>query len=130
MAQDAKVRVVRPEDVRWEEAARYPEEKEPPGREFTAAKSEDEKFSFGFWQRDEQARHFERPYHEVAYILEGEVEVTQEDGTVVHAGPGDVLITPKGSKGFWKNLSPVKKVWGIYEEASGELEAYTGHGAF
>ena len=32
------------------------------------------------------------------------------------AGPGDVLITPKGSKGYWKNLCPVKKFWAIYDE--------------
>ena len=36
--------------------------------------------------------------------------------------PGDILITPKGSKGYWKNLTPVKKVWGIYEEADVGLD--------
>ena len=78
--------------------------------------SVDDKFSFGLWKRDVQRRHFERAYHEVAYIIEGEVEVTDDDGEVHVAGPGDILITPKGSKGYWKNLTPVKKVWGIYEE--------------
>ncbi len=46
------------------------------------------------------------------------------------AGPGDILITPKGSKGQWKNLTPVKKVWGIYEEADAGLNAYIGPGGF
>ena len=32
------------------------------------------------------------------------------------SGPGDILITPKGSKGYWRNLSPVKKFWAIFEE--------------
>jgi uncharacterized cupin superfamily protein len=31
-------------------------------------------------------------------------------------GPGDVLITPKGSKATWKALSPVKKFWTVYKE--------------
>ncbi len=125
-----KVRVIKPEDITWEEAAVYAEEHDPPGKEFTAAKSVDDKFSFGLWQRDVQRRHFERPYHEIAYIIEGQVEITEEDGTVVVAGPGDILITPMGSKGFWKNLTPVKKVWGIYEEAGADMNAYIGPGAF
>ena len=39
----------------------------------------------------------EPPYHEIAVIIEGEVEIEEAGGTVHRAGPGDVLITPKGS---------------------------------
>ncbi|RPI31481.1 MAG: DUF861 domain-containing protein [Actinomycetota bacterium] len=109
---------------------RYAEETDPPGQEFTAARSADDKFSFGLWQRDVQRRHFERGYHEIAYILEGQVEVTDDEGELHVAGPGDILVTPKGSKGYWKNLTPVKKVWGIYEETAAGLEAYVGPGGF
>jgi uncharacterized cupin superfamily protein len=125
-----RVRVFKPGDTVWEEAAVYAEEQDPPGRQFTAARSFDERFSFGLWQRNVQRRYFDRPYHEVAYILEGQVEITEDDGTVTIAGPGDILFTPMGSKGFWKNLTPVKKVWGIYEETPSEMEAYKGPGAF
>lgn len=127
---DTRIRVIKPEDITWEEAMRYAEETDPPGQEFTAARSADDKFSFGLWQRDVQRRYFERGYHEIAYILEGQVEVTDDDGEVHVAGPGDILVTPKGSKGFWKNLTPVKKVWGIYEETAAGLEAYVGPGGF
>ncbi len=129
-ARSTKIRVIKPSDVVWEEAMRSSHENEPPGKEFTAAHSADDKFSFGLWQRDRQSRHFERAYHEIAYIIEGEVEVTDDDGEVLIAGPGDILITPQGSKGYWKNLSPVKKVWGIYEESGAGLEPYIGPGAF
>ena len=125
-----KIRVIKPEDIVWEEAFRSSREPEAPGKEFTAAHSVDEKFSFGLWQRDKQTRHFERAYHEIAYIIEGQVEVTDDDGEVIIAGPGDILITPQGSKGYWKNLSPVKKVWGIYEEVGADLDPYIGPGAF
>ena len=125
-----KIRVIRPEDVRWEEAMIGPEEKDPPGHECVAATSGDERFSCGLWQRDVQNRYFERPYHEIAYILEGQVEVTDDDGNLVTAGPGDILITPKGSKGHWKNLSPVKKFWTVYEDPADDLEAYLGPGGF
>ena len=127
---DTRIRVIKPKDMSWEEATRYPEETDPPGKEFTAAMSVDDKFSFGLWKRDVQRRRFERPYHEVAYIIEGEVELTDDDGELYVAGPGDIVITPKGSKGYWKNLSPVKKVWGIYEEADVGLNPYIGPGAF
>jgi len=125
-----KIRVITPENVIWEEAVRTGEETEAPGQEFMAARSVDEKFSFGLWRRDRQSRYFERPYHEIAYIIEGQVEITDDDGELLIAGPGDILVTPQGSKGYWKNLSPVKKVWGIYEETGADLDPYTGPGAF
>lgn len=108
------IRVIKPGDVVWSEASRGLEETDPPGSEFTAFEAGP--FSTGFWRRDVQRRPFERPYHEIAYIIEGEVEVTCDDGQVLKAGPGDILITPKGSKGHWRNLSPVKKFWAIFEE--------------
>lgn len=125
-----KIRVIRPEDVIWDEAMRSADDTQAPGQEFTAAHSVDDKFSFGLWRRDAQSRHFERPYHEIAYIIEGQVEITDDDGEVLIAGPGDILITPQGSKGYWKNLSPVKKVRGIYEEVGAALDPYIGPGAF
>jgi uncharacterized cupin superfamily protein len=114
--QYSQIRVIGPDDVIWSEAARNPEETDPPGVECTVAASPDGKLSVGYWQRDLQRRHFVRPYHEVALILEGEVEIELEDGTVMRAGPGDVLDTPKGSSGFWRSLSPVRKLWMIYED--------------
>lgn len=110
-----EIRVITTGDVRWCEAYRNDDEEEAPGCEFQAAESPDGKFSVGYWERDEQRRHFERPYHEVALILEGEVEIELDDGRVLRAGPGDILDTPKGSRGFWRNLSPVRKLWAIYE---------------
>ena len=130
MTQSKKIQVVQPTDYVWEESMVFPEEKDPPGKEFTALQTGDERFSCGIWQRDVQRRYFERPYHEVAYIIEGQVEVTDDEGDVHVAGPGDILITHKGSRGYWKNLTPVKKVWGIYEEAGAGLNAYIGPGGF
>ena len=77
---------------------RYPEETDPPGQESTAAMSVDDKFSFGLWRRDVQRRHFERPYHEVAYIIEGQVEVTDDDGEVHVAGPATSSSRPRAAR--------------------------------
>ena len=130
MEKSTKIRVIKPGDIVWEEAMTYDEEVDPPGEEFTAAQSVDERFSCGLWQRDVQRRYFERPYHEIAYIIEGQVEVTDDDGNLYVAGPGDILITPKGSQGHWKNLGPVKKFWAIYDDPGNDLEAYLGAGSF
>jgi uncharacterized cupin superfamily protein len=113
MKAETAIHVARASDMQWSEAVRNSDETDPPGREATAFA--DRRFSVGLWERDVQRRHFQRPHHEVAYIIEGQVEITTDDGEVVRAGPGDILITPKGSKGYWQNLSRVRKVWAIYE---------------
>jgi uncharacterized cupin superfamily protein len=125
-----RVRVIRPDQLDWTESLTYPNETDPPGQEALLMESVDEKFSFGAWRRDVQRRHFDHQHHEVALILEGEVEITEEDGEVHVARAGDILITPKGSKGYWKNLTPVKKIWAIYEEAGRDMPAYIGPGGF
>jgi hypothetical protein len=68
----APVTVVKAGEAVWTRAWSAPEEAEAPGTESTAFESG--AFSTGLWQRDEQRRHFERPYYEVAFIIEGEVE--------------------------------------------------------
>ena len=114
MKAESAISVFKPLEGDWTEAARNPEETDPPGRSCTAFDRNG--FSVGFWERDVQRRHFVRPYHEVAYIIEGDVEITLEDGEVLRAGAGDILVTPKGSRGFWRNLSPVRKCWAVFDE--------------
>lgn len=113
---DTRIRVIHPEEVVWEESPRGPEETDLPGEVFTGFTSPDEKFTAGYWQRDVQRRDFVRPYHEIAYIIEGNVRLTTEDGDVVEAGPGDIVVTPNGSKAHWHSTSRVRKFWAIYED--------------
>ena len=93
-----RIRVIKADEVIWEEAMTDPEETDPPGQECTAAMSADDKFSFGLWKRDVQQRHFERPYHEVSYIIEGQVEVTDDDGELHVAGPGTSSSRPRAAR--------------------------------
>ncbi|AEH51120.1 cupin domain-containing protein [Pseudothermotoga thermarum] len=46
---------------------------------------------------------------EICYILEGEVEVTTEDGKVYHIKPGDLVTFQKGLKCVWNVKKPVRK---------------------
>ena len=104
------------DDLAWEEVPRPEGDTNPAGEEVAVFRSGDARFSVGFWRRVPEEGPMEPPYHEIALILEGEVEITEEDGTVHRARPGDVLITPKDSRATWKALSPVRKLWAVYKE--------------
>ena len=45
---------------------------------------------------------------ETCFLLEGEVEVSTEGGTV-RFGTGDFVVFPKGLKCIWKVIKPVRK---------------------
>lgn len=100
----------------WEAIPTAEGDPNPPGEETVLFRAADGAFSFGLWRRVPETGPMEPPYHEIAVIVEGEVEVEDQDGSVVRAGPGDVLITPMGSKAIWRALSPVKKFWAVYKE--------------
>ena len=119
MTYDPSIRVIKASEhdgLAWDEIPTEPGDPNAPGEEVVNFRAGDAMFSFGLWRRVPETGPMELPYHEIAVIIEGEVEVTEEDGTVHHVGPGDVLITPKGSKATWTALSPVKKFWTIYKE--------------
>ncbi len=110
------VKAVGHADLAWQEVPRPEGDEAPPGEEVATFRSADGKFVTGFWRRvPEEGRMGLDDYHEIALILEGEVEVTEDDGTVHRVGPGDLLITPRGTKATWHSLSPVKKAWAIYK---------------
>jgi len=114
---DSAIRVITEADeLAWEVIPTDEGDPNPPGEEVVVFRSGDRSFSFGLWKRAPETGPMELPYHEIAVIIEGDVEITELDGTVHRAGPGDVLVTPKGSKATWRALSPVKKFWAIYEE--------------
>lgn len=112
------VRVIRARDhadLAWGEVPRLEGDVAPPGEEVATFRSADGKFVTGLWRRvPEEGPMALDEYHEIAFILEGEVEVTDADGTLHRVGPGDLLITPKGTRATWRALSPVKKAWMIY----------------
>lgn len=46
---------------------------------------------------------------ETCYFLEGEAEVTPQNGEPVRFGKGDLVVFPKGMSCVWKVLKDVKK---------------------
>ena len=112
---DIGVRVIHADDpVEWVELENPPGDEDPPGREWYAWRSADGRFSTGVWERDPETGTFDRPYHEIACLIEGEVGIETDDGHRLPVGRGDVLVTPKGSSGVWRATSHVRKFWAVH----------------
>ena len=117
---ETKVRVVEADAAHDWQRIPVPEgDQAPPGEEVVLFRAMDGRFSVGLWRRAPEEGPMEPPYHEMAILLEGEVELTLDDGTVLRAGPGDVIVAPKGARATWRSLSPVRKFWAIYREPEG-----------
>ena len=117
---DTEIRRIGREDpVEWVVLESPPGDDDPPGEEWNAWRNADRRFSTGVWRRAPETGPLERTgFHEIAFLIEGDVDVETEGGQVVRAGPGDVLVTPDGTRGVWRARTPVQKFWAVmYVEA-------------
>jgi uncharacterized cupin superfamily protein len=88
-----------------------------PASQVRASVSADGRCETGLWRRDPDTWAFERPHDEVALILSGAATIETEDGRAHSLGPGDVMITPKGSKGTWRITDTLTKFYATYDHA-------------
>ena len=110
------IRVVRSsERSNWTPLVDPPGEAGTGGAETTAFTSADGAFTVGLWTREPDTWSFERPYDEVALILEGSAEMEAVDGTVHSLRPGTVVVTPNGAKGTWRIAETLTKCFVIVE---------------
>lgn len=114
-AGDALIRVIgRTDPVEWIELENAPGDEDPPGEEWYAWRSPDGRFSTGVWRRVPETGALERTgFHEIALMIDGEVEVGAGDGSMFDVGPGDVLVTPDGTEGIWRAKTAVRKFWAV-----------------
>jgi uncharacterized cupin superfamily protein len=114
---DTSIRVIHDGDpVDWVKLETGPDDPNPPGEEWYAYRSADGNFSTGVWRRVAETGPMDLGYHEVAFVLEGDVDVDAADGATVSVGRGDVLITPKGFSGTWRAKTSVRKFWAVHHE--------------
>ena len=55
------------------------------------------------------------PCHEFVRLLEGEITITQGDGTIHHFSAGDVFFVPEGTMCSWKTSGYVKKIYSMLD---------------
>ena len=63
----------------------------------------------GTWSKEESVFDWEYDMEETCYLIDGEVRVTTDDGSVVAFGKGDMVTFPKGLKCVWDVRKPVHK---------------------
>ena len=67
--------------------------------------------SWGIWEKEVSEFPWEYSDKETCILIDGEVEVTSENGHKVKFGKGDFVVFPKGLKCTWKITKPVKKYY-------------------
>ena len=104
------------DDLAWTVIPTEPGDPSEPGEETVVFRAIDGQASVGLWRRAPETGPMDlSAYHEVACLLEGEVDVAPAGtGEVLSVGPGDVLVTPRGSRGEWRARRPVTKLWAVY----------------
>jgi uncharacterized cupin superfamily protein len=112
-----EIRVIHEGERAWRSLVDPPGEIPSGGSEADSFTTADGRFTTGFWRREPDTWSFERPYDEVALILAGRAEIEATDGEVFAVGPGDVLITPKGSSGTWRITETIVKFYAISSES-------------
>jgi uncharacterized cupin superfamily protein len=94
---------------------------DPPGeipsrcREMATFTGGEGAFETGLWEREPDTWPFERAYDEVAIILQGAGEIELDNGDRLRVRAGDVLVTPKGTKGVWHVQETIVKFFAIYD---------------
>ena len=67
----------------------------------------------GIWEAGPHCQREVADYDEMCHILEGQVRLTDADGTARVFGPGDSFTITRGFTGTWENLTSVRKVYFI-----------------
>jgi uncharacterized cupin superfamily protein len=112
--QTTEIRVITEGGRAWADLVNPPGTLGTGGSEAETFTSPDGAFQTGFWRREPDTWSFERPYDEVALILQGEADI-ETDGRVLTVRAGDLLVTPKGSAGTWRIKETIVKFFAIYD---------------
>ena len=76
----------------------------------------------GVWECEPNRHVYEAaPYDEFVYLLEGRIDVIDDDGAVETFKAGDSFILPRGCKCTWDVKEPVRKLYVVLT-----AEAYRG----
>ena len=65
--------------------------------------------SWPIWEKEISEFDWVYEEKETFYVLEGEVEVTLEDGRKISIEPGDLVTFAPGVRCRWKVLKPIRK---------------------
>jgi len=78
-----------------------------------------EAFSAGIWQGDVAKWRVSYTEDEFCFLINGRVELINQDGTAQQFSAGDGFVIPAGFEGTWENLEPTAKYYAIMEHGEG-----------
>lgn len=118
------VRVLRYEDPAndWQPYELIGDRTPPPATLGDAAEvwtSPDGRVTIGLWRRDADRSQLQGHGLSLDFMLEGEVSVTEPDGTRHVARAGDLLIYGSADKGQWEHTAPIRKFF-VHIDTSSE----------
>ena len=77
--------------------------------------SPDGKFSTGLWSGAVGIWRVNYTEHETCHLLEGEVVLRGDDGSVATYRAGESFVVPAGFVGTWEVTIPARKLYAIYQ---------------
>ena len=77
--------------------------------------SADGKFSAGFWTGEPGRWRVAYTEHELCHLIEGEVVLYGDDGSVATYKAGDSFVVPAGFTGIWEVRAAARKLYAIYQ---------------
>ena len=66
-------------------------------------------FSWGIWEKEEGVFDWHYDKKEICYFLDGDVDITLDDGRIVSIGKGNLVTFPKGLSCRWHIKKGVRK---------------------
>ncbi len=72
-------------------------------------------FTAGFRTHEGGVLELDCTEHEFCLLLAGRVRLTAEDGHVEEFGMGDGFVVPRGFKGTWETVKPVRKWYVVWQ---------------
>jgi uncharacterized cupin superfamily protein len=70
-------------------------------------------FYAGVWGSEVGAWRVAYDEDELCVILAGRVRLTEDGGTPRDFGPGEAFVVPRGFRGVWETIEPVRKIYAI-----------------
>ena len=77
--------------------------------------NKDQSFGAGIWQGEPGSHKVSYTEEEVCFLLEGKVEIADNDGNTISLSKGDMFAIPAGFSGVWTTLETAKKLYVVYE---------------
>lgn len=70
-------------------------------------------FYTGVWGSEVGAWRVAYDESELCVLIAGRVRLIEDGGAAVEFGPGEAFVVPRGFRGIWETLEPVRKIYAI-----------------